>query len=140
LLGAIIRAFCGLNIRTYVSQCFNLLSGKCGIPPDCYVRIDVAHMMKIFSQIPSLKGVQNRNLKHFYVLCLRIILTCTAFDDFTTTLKEILTVVMSETDGWVESTVKTPSELSRLSLLSKIKAINTDFLIHEDGIIILILF
>jgi len=109
LLGAIIRVFCGLNMRTYVSQCFDLLVGKCGIPPNCYVRIDVAHMMKIFSQIPSLKGVQIRNLKHFYVRCLRILLTCTAFDDFTTTLKEILIVVMSETDGWVEITVKTPS-------------------------------
>jgi len=135
LLGAIIRAFCGLNMRTYVSQCFDLLVGKCGIPPNCYVRIDIAHMMKIFSQIPSLKGVQNRNLKHFYVCCLCILLTSTVFDDFTTTLKEILIVVMSETDGWVESTVKTPSELSRLSLLSNIKDIDTDFLNHEDGII-----
>lgn len=62
LLGAIIRAFCGLNMRTYVSQCFDVLVGKCQIPPNCYVRIDVAHMMKIFSQIPSLKGVQNKNL------------------------------------------------------------------------------
>lgn len=42
---------------------------------------------------------------------------------------------MSETDGWVGNTVKTPSESCRLSLLSKIKGINTDVLNHEDSII-----
>lgn len=108
---------------------------KCEIPSNCYVLIDVAHVMKIFSHIPPLKGVQNNNLKHFCVCCLRIFLTRITFGHFTTTLKEILTIIMSKTDWWIGNTVKTPSESSRLSLLSKIKGINTDFLNHKDKII-----
>lgn len=48
LLGAISMAFCKLfGIKSYVEQCFGVAAGQHTKLPDCYIRIDVAHVIKI---------------------------------------------------------------------------------------------
>lgn len=124
LLGAVTRAFCNLSLQCYVEKCFNvLLEIENETLPKCYVRIDVAHMIKIFCRIPYFKGMHNRNLKNFYVRCLRLLLTSISFEIFTDVLKALLTVSMSETDGWLNDN-PTPAESGRQMLLDKIKGID----------------
>lgn len=63
LLGAVTRAFCNLSLQSYVEKCFTSLIEleKEQSLPKCYVRIDVAHMIKIFCHIPYFKGIHNKN-------------------------------------------------------------------------------
>lgn len=123
LIGALTRAFNNSSMRDYTASCFDILVGKNEILPQCYIRIDVAHMIKIFCRIPYFKGIQNKKLKTFYVSCLRLLLTSSNLNEFTEILTALLTVAKSETDGWVKDTIETPAEFSRLLLLEKIKNI-----------------
>lgn len=75
----------------------------------------------IFCRIPYFKGLQNKHLKQFYVRCLRLILTSTTINEFSEILSALLIVIKSETDGWVDENINTPSESSRLLLLDKMK-------------------
>ncbi|CAI6373612.1 unnamed protein product [Macrosiphum euphorbiae] len=83
-------------------------------------------MIKIFCRIPYFKGIHNKNLKHFYVRCLRLLLTSVSFEKFTDILKALLTVSMSETDGWYNNE-PTPAESARKMLLDKIKGIDINY-------------
>lgn len=114
-----------------LDKCFSSLiePGKKHTLPKCYVRIDVAHMIKIFCRIPYFKGIHNKNLKHFYVRCLRLLLTLVSFEKFTDILKAFLTVSMSETDGWWNGK-PTPAESGRKILLDQIKGID----IHDEDV------
>lgn len=125
LLGAVTKAFCNLSLQCYVDKYFSLLiePGKENTLPKCYVRIDVAHMIKIFCRILYFKGIHNKNLKHFYVRCLQLLLTSVAFEKFTDILKTVLTVSMSETNGWWNRK-PTPAESGRKMLLGQIKGID----------------
>jgi len=121
LIGALTRAFNNSSMRDYTARCFDILVGKNEILPQCYIRIDVAHMIKLFCRIPYFKGIQNKKLKTFYVSCLRLILTSSTLNEFSEILTALLIVAKSETDGWVKDTIDTPAESSRLLLLEKIK-------------------
>lgn len=118
LIGALTRAFNNSSMRDYTARCFDILVGKNEILPQCYIRIDVAHMIKLFCQIPYFKGIQNKKLKTFYVSCLRLILTSSTLNEFSEILTALLIVAKSETDGWVKDTIDTPAESL---LLEKIK-------------------
>jgi len=121
LIGALTRAFNNCSMRDYTTRCFDILVAKTDILPQCYIRIDVAHMIKIFCRIPYFKGIQNKKLRTFYVSCLRLLLTSSTLNEFTEILSALLIVAKSETDGWVKDTINTPAESSRLLLLEKIK-------------------
>lgn len=114
LLGAITRAFCeGKSLKLYVETCFDILIGKTHKMPTCYVRIDVAHVIKIFCRIKHLTQLKNKHLKHFYVRGLRLLVTSTELNEFEEVLTVLLTVMYSETDGYSENNEITPSEENR---------------------------
>lgn len=49
LLGAMAMALCkNSSIKSYVDQCFGVAIGDHTNLPNCYIRIDVAHVIKIF--------------------------------------------------------------------------------------------
>lgn len=60
LIGALTRAINNNSMRDYTARCFDILIGKNQILPQCYVRIDVAHMIKLFCRISYFKGIQNK--------------------------------------------------------------------------------
>lgn len=63
-LAAISRAFCnGIGVNEYVNYVFELLIGLKREIPATYIRLDVAHMVKIFCRIKCLMGVKNIYLK-----------------------------------------------------------------------------
>lgn len=127
LLGAMSRAFCnGNSLRNYLDICFSILLGEKKELPQCFIRIDVAHMLKIFCRLNRLTGIQNKHLKHFYVRGLRLLLTSHDIDEFENILTSLLTVMMSETDGLLNDNSISPSESSRLHILNLIKGIQCD--------------
>jgi len=127
LLGAMSRAFCdGNSLRFYLNNCFNILVGQERQLPQCFIRIDVAHMMKIFCRLKSLTGIKNIYLKHFYVRGLRLLLTSCTIDEFKNMLTSLLTVMISEKDGWLIDKSISPAESSREYILDLIKGIKYD--------------
>lgn len=127
LLGAITRAFCdGKSLHSYVEQCFNVLINKIHEIPACYVRIDVAHIIKNVCRIKHLANIKNKQLKHFYIRGLRLLVTSTTLNEFKEVLTALLTIMYSETDGFSVDNVITPSERSEQFILEKIKGIAID--------------
>lgn len=135
LLGAISMAFCkNSNIKSYVNQCFEVVIGYHTNLPNCYIRIDVAHVIKIFCRNKNLQGNKNWTLKQFYIRCMRLLVTSVHIDDFKQILIALLNIMLSETDGWTEDNVETPSESSRQFLLKKVKEIEVIEQKNEDEI------
>lgn len=63
ILGATSRAFCnGGSISNYVENCFMALLGHEERLPCCFLRIDVAHVIKIFCRLKCLTGIRNKTL------------------------------------------------------------------------------
>lgn len=70
LLGAITRAFCsGMTVRTYIDSCLEILTGKksSNNQLSCFVRIDVAHLIKMICRWKCWKGPRIYHLKEFFV-------------------------------------------------------------------------
>lgn len=120
LLSAITRAFCGTSIQLYVNNCFQIIQNSHTNIPVTFVRLDVAHMIKIFSRIKCLIGIKNKQLKEFYVRGLRLLMYSDNLINFETRLQALLTIMLCETDGWIDNDA-TPSEKSREFILNLIK-------------------
>jgi hypothetical protein len=123
LLDAICRSFCSSDFRTYVIKCFlNLNCPICDIP-QCFIRINVSYMIKLFYHLKILNGIRNKRLKEFYVRGFRLLLTSTTLEIFKQILKSLMTVISSPTDGYLDDSNATPnsSESYRMYLLSLMK-------------------
>lgn len=129
LIGALTRAFCdGLSQQGYVEKCFIFLYGQTTDLPPCIIRIDVAHVIKIFCRIKCLVGQSKKHLKEFYVRCLRLLMESATLNEFRIILTHLLTIVLSETDGWIdtENSIKTSSEIGREFLIGRMKGLRDD--------------
>lgn len=120
LLSAITRAFCGISVESYVNNCFQILKNIDNTTLVTYVRLDLAHMIKIFCRIKCLTGLKNKSLKEFYVRGFRLLVYSGDLSNFETLLEALLTVMMSETDGWSGDSI-TQSERPREYILNLIK-------------------
>jgi len=131
LLAAISRAFCdGIGVNDYVNYTFKVLIGVEKKIPATYIRLDVAHMVKIFCRIKCLTGVKSKYLKEFYVRGFRLLMTSENLKTFETILEAFLTVMLSETDGWSNNT-ETPSETAKSYILELIKGVSVDELEND---------
>jgi len=131
LLSAITRAFCGISVESYVNNCFQILKNIGNTTLVTYVRLDVAHMIKIFCRIKCLTGLKNKSLKEFYVRGFRLLMYSGDLSNFETLLEALLTVMMSETDGWSGDSI-TPSERSREYILNLIKGYTDNYIATEE--------
>lgn len=127
LLGALTRAFCnGMSLKMYTETCFLILIGNKDLQlPKCYIRLDVAHIIKIFCRFKCFSEKKNNYLKEFYVRGLRLLLTTEKLSEFKILLESLLTVMLCETDGWLtdgEENEKSPSEKCREFILTLIKS------------------
>lgn len=133
LLGAMSRIFCnGRSLRFYLEKCFFILQGKDIKIPQCYLRIDVAHIIKIFCRFKCLTGNNNKRLKQFYVRGFRLLLISSHIEEFKSILTSLLTIMLSETDGSTHNNYKTPAEVSRHRILDMIKGIKVNDE-HDNG-------
>ncbi|CAI6352919.1 unnamed protein product [Macrosiphum euphorbiae] len=68
LLGDITRAFCnGLSLHDCVNNCMAALNGNNSARPVCYLRVDVAHLIKLVCRWTCWKGKRTIRLKECYV-------------------------------------------------------------------------
>jgi len=70
LLGGITRAFCGgMTVQTYVESCLEILTYKktANLQLSCFVRIDIAHLIKMVCRWKCWKGSKSYRLKEFFV-------------------------------------------------------------------------
>lgn len=128
LLMAMCKSFCNLSFQSYLDECFSVITGEKDKLPSCYIRIDVSHMIKTFCRLKCLCGIKKKCLKEFYVRCFRLLLTSTDLHTFKNILTAFMTVMLSETDGWIDETEnqENPSEKYRVYLINLMKAIPAD--------------
>jgi hypothetical protein len=129
ILGAASKAFCnGRSLQNYVNDCFKALNGHDEYLPTTYIRIDVAHVIKIFCRIKHFSGIKNNSLKQFYVRGIRLLLTSDTFKEFNCILEALFTIILSETDGRCvgKGIIETPSEISRQLILENIRGLSSE--------------
>lgn len=126
LLSGITRAFCnGLTLHDYVNNCLAVLNGNVSARPVCYLRVDVAHLIKLVCRWTCWKGKRTIRLKEFYVRCTRLLIKSESLFEFKNIMIDILTVCYSETEGECQiSNTKHPSVVARVKLLNQIKNIS----------------
>ena len=91
LLAAAIRTFTGFtNIDEYANACTDI------IVPKCYIRIDVAHFIKMYANV--LKMIRPR-IKKFHLACIGQLILSANKHEAEERLTWILTVCLSETEG-----------------------------------------
>ncbi|CAI6376002.1 unnamed protein product [Macrosiphum euphorbiae] len=119
LLGAITRIFCNRrSLQDYINTCFIYLTGDENQLPECYVRIDVAHMVHIVCRWKCLS--LRKPVKDFYVRTIGLLIKLNNIDDFKKTLEIIIVIACSETDGDNVNKLSTPSENARKHLINYI--------------------
>ena len=95
LLSAVIRAFTGYaTIKEYANACYRTSL------PACYVKIDVAHFLKMYSGV--LKSASHR-VRDFYLATLGQLILSRTLDDATMILKSTLIIADSEIEGTLAS-------------------------------------
>ncbi|KAF0726755.1 Uncharacterized protein FWK35_00030290, partial [Aphis craccivora] len=129
LLGAIARAFCGgITVNFYVNTCLEiLLHGKSSASHQlqCYMRIDIAHLIKLVCRWKCWQEIKSQHLKQFFVRCTVLLIKAEELFDFQYTLVDILIVASSQYDGQlVNSQINSSSEDARIRLLERIKGTN----------------
>lgn len=108
LLIAIIRAFTGyLNIEDYADAFKN------SNLPKCYIRIDVAHFIKLY--VKTCKTL-NKRVKTFYLGAIGQLILCRNIINAKEIVKSIFTIALSETDGNLKSGCSTHCDLERIKL------------------------
>ncbi len=97
LLGALVKAFTPHpDLKTYINVCCGVLLGKqsAKVPP-CFVRVDVAHCIKMISQWDCLKK-KTHHIKDFFVRSMAQLLKSQSMDDAKELLRSITIVALSE--------------------------------------------
>lgn len=99
LLAAVVRAFTQYNnLTNYISACFQLLFNMQQDPPTCFVRCDVAHIIKLVTTWKPLHLVDKR-VKDFIVRTIAQMILSDDIDDIKQLLKCLFWLIYSKTDG-----------------------------------------
>lgn len=83
--------------------------------PECYVRIDIAHFIKMYAQF--LKTLPQR-IKIFYLASIGHLVMCTNIEEAAIILRAILTIARSETEGVLNNNQETHCEKEKKRLKS----------------------
>ncbi|CAJ0947961.1 unnamed protein product [Ranitomeya imitator] len=121
LLGALVKAFTPYpNLKTYINQCFGVLTRNVAskLPP-CFIRIDVAHCIKLISRWECLRQAGNR-VREFYLRAMAQLLQSTSLDDARELIHSISVVAFSESEGNDDRGTPVLSETSKVQLKRRI--------------------
>lgn len=101
------------------------LNGNISSRPIYYLRIDVAHLIKLVYRWTCWKGKRTITLKEYYVRCTKLLIKSESLFEFQNILIDILTVCYSETEGECQiSNTNHPSKVAREKLLNQLKHIS----------------
>ncbi len=108
------------DLKTYINVCCGVLLGKqsAKVPP-CFVRVDVAHCIKMICQWDCLKKKTHR-IKDFFVRSMAQLLKSQSMDDAKELLHSITIVALSEAEGNDSSGVPLISERCNKYLKARI--------------------
>lgn len=101
------------------------------ILPDCYVRVDVAHMVHMICRWKCL--AVRKPVKDFYVRCIGLLIKTYNVEEFKKILEMVITAACAETDGVDKNKLSTPAENARQNLINCISYGATEFMSAELG-------
>lgn len=105
LLNAGVRAFAKeFTILDYINTLFNTMNARENNAissmkiPNCFIRIDIAHLMK---NVTSCKALQKKPLKvkDFFIRCVALLMRMDSLMEAMEHIKAVLIVAYSETEG-----------------------------------------
>lgn len=99
LIGAAVHVFGQkINVSDYINSLFDILNGKKGIKPSCFVRIDIAHFIKA---VTTCKPLKNARIKHkdFFVRSIALMIKMKSLAEARNHILAVLVVAMSTTEG-----------------------------------------
>nr|XP_049584403.1 tRNA (guanine-N(7)-)-methyltransferase non-catalytic subunit wdr4 isoform X1 [Syngnathus scovelli] len=111
ILGALVEAFTPHpDLKSYINECFNILRGnQPGHLPPCFVRVDIAHCIKMICRWDCLKN-KRPCVKDFFVRSIAQLLKSQCLQHAKELLRAITIVALSETEGNDSSGAPIPSE------------------------------
>lgn len=66
--------------------------------PQCFIRIDIAHLIKSITTWKSLQTVTNK-VKQFFIRAIGLVILSTTLEDVEKLIGQIFVVALSETEG-----------------------------------------
>lgn len=120
-LGAMVKAFTPHpDLKSYINACFDALLKKPNAKmPPCFIRVDVAHLVKMVCQWDCLKKKPHR-IKDFFVRSMAQVVMSQSFEDAEEILRAIIVVALSETEGSDNSGAPVSAETSKNYLKARI--------------------
>ncbi|XP_031355882.1 uncharacterized protein LOC116180164 [Photinus pyralis] len=121
LVSAVCRAFAKMpDTESYINKCFQFLQGEISQSdmPACYVRLDVAHILKAVGGWKELdKNRTPRLVRRFYLKGVGLLVDTCTIEAAAEIMKAILTVALSEREGVsVLTGENTPSDEKKMFL------------------------
>lgn len=123
LIGAVTRTFTGLTKNEYCIKSFNILKNNLkDTRLSVYVRLDIAHFIKMICRWKCFKANGNKKVKELYVRSIVLLTKAQNLDQFIEILKKIIVVCNSEFDGNIKNThIETKAETFRKNLFNMIE-------------------
>ena len=116
LIGASCRAFNECSIKSYLRSVSSILAGNIKEKPRCYLRIDVAHLIKFVSRWKCFDS-KARLIRKFYIRCVALMVKCNTNKELEEIIINTLILCKSDTCGKKEDSDElTNSEKAKVFL------------------------
>lgn len=132
LMMAVVKSFTQYSsLYKYLNVCSSLILKKSGVEiPNCMLRNDFNHTMKLLSCWPEIKNCTYR-IKNFYLRSIGLIIASTDFNDIKYLLQCIFMVALNEEDGYNSENVTNICENAKQYLKQRIA---THDIVIDDNI------
>lgn len=140
LLSAVVRTFTQYSsLKSYIDACADIITKKLSNDsrwlPQCYIKLDVAHFIKLASHWPPLKLLQ-RKAREIILRTIGRLIKCQQLDDIHSILLSFFIVITNESNGVEKNTgIETSCECHYRTLLNIASTGNTEFDLQLDDII-----
>lgn len=116
LLSAVVQSFTQYtSLQVYIRICSDLLTGELStnshLVPWCFVRIDVAHFLKICTKWIPLKTVPRR-VRENILRVIGLLIKCKTLIEAQSLLHSLFVVLVNETNGIDGNGQETPCEIN----------------------------
>jgi len=122
LINAVCITFagCAEGSSKYIERCMNVLNKSPGYKlPSCFIRVDVAHLLKFVTSWKALNDTHiRRRVKEFYVRAVGQLAIATDINEAKLIIKNTFIVMLSEYEGESDG-IDTPCEISKQFFITK---------------------
>lgn len=99
LLNAAVNAFTShLNLKSYIGALFSKCSDNTNKAPECFIRIDIAHLMKAVADCKHFVNKKPR-VRETYLRCIGLIVQQKDLNEIRKIIYSMLVMAYSETEG-----------------------------------------